>query len=167
MKNINIIVAATVDGKIGNKGDLLFHISPDLRRFKQLTTGNTVIMGRKTFESLPKGALPNRRNIVITRQADYHAEGVETANSLDAAIALAADANAMGEIFIIGGGEIYRQALPIATHLYMTVVDKIYDEADTVFPQINDNEWTVTELTDRLIDEKTSLPYFFKTMCRI
>jgi dihydrofolate reductase len=167
MKNINIIVAATVDGKIGNKGDLLFHISPDLRRFKQLTTGNTVIMGRKTFESLPKGALPNRRNIVITRQADYHAEGVETANSLDAAIALAADANAMGEIFIIGGGEIYRQALPIATHLYMTVVDKIYDEADTVFPKINDNEWTVTELTDRLIDEKTSLPYFFKTMCRI
>jgi dihydrofolate reductase len=167
MKNINIIVAATVDGKIGNKGDLLFHISPDLRRFKQLTTGNTVIMGRKTFESLPKGALPNRRNIVITRQADYHAEGVETANSLDAAIALAAGANAMGEIFIIGGGEIYRQALPIATHLYMTVVDKIYDEADTVFPQINDNEWTVTELTDRLIDEKTSLPYFFKTMCRI
>jgi dihydrofolate reductase len=138
-----------------------------LRRFKQLTTGNTVIMGRKTFESLPKGALPNRRNIVITRQADYHAEGVETANSLDAAIALAADANAMGEIFIIGGGEIYRQALPIATHLYMTVVDKIYDEADTVFPKINDNEWTVTELTDRLIDEKTSLPYFFKTMCRI
>jgi dihydrofolate reductase len=167
MKNINIIVAATVDGKIGYKGDLLFHISPDLRRFKQLTTGNTVIMGRKTFESLPKGALPNRRNIVITRQADYHAEGVETANSLDAAIALAADANAMGEIFIIGGGEIYRQALPIATHLYMTVVDKIYDEADTVFPKINDNEWTVTELTDRLIDEKTSLPYFFKTMCRI
>jgi dihydrofolate reductase len=167
MKNINIIVAATVDGKIGNKGDLLFHISPDLRRFKQLTTGNTVIMGRKTFESLPKGALPNRRNIVITRQADYHAEGVETANSLDAAIALAADANAMGEIFIIGGGEIYRQALPIATHLYMTVVDKIYDEADTVFPKINDNEWIVTELTDRLIDEKTSLPYFFKTMCRI
>jgi dihydrofolate reductase len=167
MKNINIIVAATVDGKIGNKGDLLFHISPDLRRFKQLTTGNTVIMGRKTFESLPKGALPNRRNIVITRQADYHAEGVETANSLDAAIALAAGANAMGEIFIIGGGEIYRQALPIATHLYMTVVDKIYDEADTVFPKINDNEWTVTELTDRLIDEKTSLPYFFKTMCRI
>jgi dihydrofolate reductase len=164
MKNINIIVAATVDGKIGNKGDLLFHISPDLRRFKQLTTGNTVIMGRKTFESLPKGALPNRRNIVITRQADYHAEGVETANSLDAAIALAADANAMGEIFIIGGGEIYRQALPIATHLYMTVVDKIYDEADTVFPQINDNEWTVT---DRLIDEKTALPYFFKTMSRI
>jgi dihydrofolate reductase len=166
MRNINIIVAATIDGKIGNKGDLLFHISPDLRRFKQLTTGNTVIMGRKTFESLPKGALPNRRNIIVTRQADYHAAGAETANSLDEAIALAADKNAMGETFIIGGGEIYRQALPIATHIYITVVDKIYDEADTVFPDINDNEWTVTELSEELIDEKTSLPYFFKTMCR-
>jgi dihydrofolate reductase len=167
MRNINIIVAATIDGKIGNKGDLLFHISPDLKRFKQLTTGNTVIMGRKTFESLPKGALPNRRNIVITRQADYHADNIEVASSLEAALELAADDNAMGETFIIGGGEIYRQALPLATHLYMTVVDKIYDEADTVFPKINDSEWTVTELSDRLIDEKTALPYFFKTMSRI
>jgi dihydrofolate reductase len=167
MNNINIIVAATTDGKIGNCGDLLFHISPDLRRFKQLTTDNTVLMGRKTFESLPKGALPNRRNIVITRQADYTAPGAEVAHSLDQAIAMARDTRACGEIFIIGGGEIYRQAMPVATHIYITQVDHAFDEADTVFPEINPSEWAQVEASETCIDEKTALPYRFITLRRV
>ena len=96
---INIIVAATLDGAIGLRGDMLYYIRPDLQRFKALTTGHTVIMGRKTFESLPKGALPNRRNIVITRQTDFRAPGAELAHSLHEALNMAGGE----EIFIIGG----------------------------------------------------------------
>ena len=97
---MNLIVA------IGRRGELLYHISADLRRFKALTTGHTVVMGRKTFESLPKGALPNRRNIVVSRQTGFSAPGIEVAHSLEAALGMA-DSN---DIYIIGGAEIYRQA---------------------------------------------------------
>ncbi len=102
---INIIVAATLDGAIGLRGDMLYYIRPDLQRFKALTTGHTVIMGRKTFESLPKGALPNRRNIVITRQTDFRAPGAELAHSLQEALNMAGGE----EIFIIGGESIYHE----------------------------------------------------------
>ncbi|MDE6130361.1 MAG: dihydrofolate reductase, partial [Muribaculaceae bacterium] len=105
---VNIIVAATLDGAIGLEGDMLYYIGPDLKRFRELTTGNTIIMGRKTFESLPKGALPDRRNIVVTRQSAFAAPGAETAGSLEEALAMAAGQ----EIFIIGGESIYRQAMP-------------------------------------------------------
>ena len=111
---INIIVAATLDGAIGLRGDMLYYIRPDLQRFKALTTGHTVIMGRKTFESLPKGALPNRRNIVITRQTDFRAPGAE--------------------IFIIGGESIYRAAMPLAQRLYLTQIHAERPDADTFFP---------------------------------
>ncbi len=100
---ISIIVAMTPSGAIGRKGDLLYHISADLKRFKALTMGKPIIMGRKTFESLPSGPLPGRRNIVVTRRNDYPAEGIEVAGSLDEAVALAADAE---EAMIIGGAEI-------------------------------------------------------------
>ena len=115
---INIIVAATLDGAIGLRGDMLYYIRPDLQRFKALTTGHTVIMGRKTFESLPKGALPNRRNIVITRRADFSAPGAEVAHSLQEALNTA-DGE---EIFIIGGESIYRAAMPLAQRLYLTQI---------------------------------------------
>ncbi len=127
---INIIVAATLDGAIGLRGDMLYYIRPDLQRFKALTTGHTVIMGRKTFESLPKGALPNRRNIVITRRADFSAPGAEVAHSLQEALNTA-DGE---EIFIIGGESIYRAAMPLAQRLYLTQIHAELPDADTFFP---------------------------------
>ncbi len=127
---INIIVAATLDGAIGLRGDMLYYIRPDLQRFKALTTGHTVIMGRKTFESLPKGALPNRRNIVITRQTDFRAPGAELAHSLHEALNMAGGE----EIFIIGGESIYRAAMPLAQRLYLTQIHAERPDADTFFP---------------------------------
>ncbi|MDE5642136.1 MAG: dihydrofolate reductase [Muribaculaceae bacterium] len=127
---VNIIVAATLDGAIGLEGDMLYYIGPDLKRFRQLTTGNTIIMGRKTFESLPKGALPDRRNIVVTRQSAFTAPGAETAGSLEEALAMAAGQ----EIFIIGGESIYRQAMPLADRLYLTEINIRRPDADTFFP---------------------------------
>lgn len=127
---INIIVAATLDGAIGLRGDMLYYISPDLQRFKALTTGHTVIMGRKTFESLPKGALPQRRNIVITRQSDFSAPGAEVAHSLDEALRMASGQ----EVFIIGGESVYRAAMPLAHRLYLTQINAVRGDADTFFP---------------------------------
>lgn len=120
MTNITIIVAATRDMAIGDRGDLLYHISDDLKRFKSLTMGHPIIMGRKTFESFPKGALPGRRNIVVTRNISYTAPGIETASSVDDAVKMCEGAE---RAFIIGGGEIYRQALPVADCIELTLID--------------------------------------------
>ena len=125
---IAIIVAATRDMAIGNHGDLLYHISDDLKRFKALTMGCPIIMGRRTFESFPKGALPGRRNIVVTRNPDYSAPGIETAPSLDEAVSMCAG---VGKVYIIGGGEIYRQAIPMADRIELTLIDALHPEADT------------------------------------
>ncbi|MDE7388799.1 MAG: dihydrofolate reductase [Muribaculaceae bacterium] len=138
--DIRIIAALTRNGAIGRRGDLLFHIPADLRRFKQLTLGHPIIMGRKTFESFPKGPLPGRRNIVITRNADYTRDGIETAPSLEAAIALAEGCE---RVYVIGGGEIYRQALPLATHLDLTEIDVTVADADTFFPPIDPEDWAI------------------------
>ena len=135
---MNLIVAIDRKGAIGKGGDLLFHISADLRRFKALTMGNTIVMGRRTFESLPKGALPGRQNIVVTRQPDYAAPGVDVAHSLEEAVKLART-----PIYIIGGAEIYRQALPMADTLHLTVIDAEDKEADTFFPQIPLDDYNV------------------------
>ncbi len=137
---MKIIVAIDRKGAIGRGGDLLYHIGADLRRFKTLTIGHTVIMGRRTFESLPKGALPNRRNIVVTRQSAYSAPGIETAHSLEAALAMASDDS---EAFVIGGAEIYRQALGLADELLLTVVDAETADADTFFPPIPLDDYRV------------------------
>lgn len=132
---ISIIAAITADrAAIGRRGDLLFHISADLRHFKQLTSGHTVVMGRKTFESLPKGALPDRRNIVVTRNAAWSAPGVETATSIEEAMDLASqtDSASEPEIFIIGGGQLYAAALPLAGRMDLTIVDEpTPSDADT------------------------------------
>lgn len=129
----SIIVAIDRNRAIGNAGDQLFYIREDLRHFKELTLGHPVIMGRKTFEALPRGPLPGRRNIVITRNPAFRPEGAETAPSLEAALALCADANA-DEAFIIGGAQIYALALPLATDLYITEIDAAAPAADTYFP---------------------------------
>ena len=161
---LSIIVALDSRGAIGRKGNLLFHISDDLRRFKKITMDHPIIMGRKTFESLPKGALPGRRNIVITRNANFSAENIEVADSIDTAIAMTADAE---EAFVIGGGEIYRQTIGRADRLYLTIVDTEVADADTFFPNFDPDEWQIVETSLPATDEKSGLSFRFVTLQRI
>ncbi|MBO5054055.1 MAG: dihydrofolate reductase [Muribaculaceae bacterium] len=163
---ISIIVATTTNGAIGRGGDLLFHISEDLRNFKRLTGGHTVIMGRNTYESLPNGPLPNRTNIVITRNHDYNPDGVLTFNSLCDAIRHAIDIDHDDEVFIIGGGQIYTQALPYASRLYLTEIGTVVDDADTFFPAIDPADWSVTESSEWITDPKNNVPFRFICLSR-
>jgi dihydrofolate reductase len=137
LKNISIIVAIAGNRAIGKDNKLLWHISEDLKRFKRLTTGHTLIMGRNTFLSLPNGALPNRRHIVISDQPGESFEGCEIAGSIDEAIQLAGTDD---ECFVIGGGMVYAQFLPVAGKLYLTQVHGSF-EADTFFPEIDFSQW--------------------------
>lgn len=137
---VSIIVAVAQNGVIGKENKLIWHISEDLKHFKSLTTEHPVIMGRKTFESLGR-PLPNRTNVVITRQADLRCEGCEMAHSLEEALAMFP---AEDEVFVIGGAQIYRQALPLAQHFYLTRVMHDY-EGDTMFPEWNEKEWELQE----------------------
>lgn len=162
---VTIIVAVARDGAIGRRGDLLFHISDDLRRFKRLTMGHPIVMGRKTFESFPKGPLPGRTNIVVTRSRDYDGRGATVAGSLDEALKIAA-AEETGRIFIIGGGEIYRQAFGIADALELTDIDAAVDDADTFFPAVKDVDWELTEESEPMTDPKTGISYSFITYAR-
>ena len=116
---------------IGDSNTLIWHLPEDLKRFRQLTTGNTIVMGRKTYESIGK-PLPNRRSIIITRDLDYSVEGCEVVNSLEEALLLS-----NSDCFIIGGGEIYRQAIDIADRIYLTLINKEF-EGDTSFPELKD-----------------------------
>ena len=137
LKNISIIVAIAENRAIGKDNRLLWHLSDDLKRFKKLTTGHTMIMGRNTFLSLPGGALPNRRHIVISDIPGESFEGCEMARSIDEAVQLAGSEE---ECFVIGGGMVYRQFLPLAGKLYLTRVHQSF-EADTFFPEIDFNRW--------------------------
>ena len=130
---IRIIVAIANNNVIGANGAMPWHISEDLRYFKRVTTGHAVIMGRKTFESLGR-PLPNRTNVVVTRRDDYRPEGVEVVHSLDEAVGRYPDA------FVIGGAEIYRQALPLAGELYITRIDAGF-AGDTLFPGWDEADW--------------------------
>lgn len=138
--NISIIVAIAENFAIGKNNDLLFHLPNDLKRFKQITLGKPVIMGRNTLLSLPNGPLKNRRNIVISDIPGDNFEGCETTSSIEGAIELVKNEE---EAFIIGGGMIYRQFYPMAGRLYLTLVHKSFD-ADIFFPQINYGEWKET-----------------------
>lgn len=158
MKNLSIIAATARDNGIGFENKLLYWLPNDLKRFKALTTGNTIIMGRKTFESLPKGALPNRRNIVLSRREGVTFAGAECFSSLEAALARCKEDN---EVFIIGGASLYREAMPRANRLYITLVDDESKEADAYFPEINGKEWEETDREDHQTDEKHLYPYSF------
>lgn len=152
---------------IGYQNRLLYHIKSDLTRFRELTTGHTIIMGRKTYESLPNGALPHRRNIVVSRSLK-EMEGCEVYPNLEAA--LKAAEGEFGETFIIGGESIYRQSLPAARKLYLTVVDdtavndtEVNDapqQADAFFPEINPEEW---ELIEKEMRNENGLSFSFLT----
>lgn len=161
---ISIIVAIAQNGAIGYKGDLIYHLSADLRRFKELTTGNTVIMGRKTFQSLPKGALPNRRNIVLTRQQGVSYPGTEVYSSLDEALSKCARDE---KVYIMGGAQVYTQALPMADELEITLVNDTPALADTFFPEFgSDESWHLINREDHSPDEKNPYPYTFLTYRR-
>ena len=127
---------------IGYQNRLLYHIKSDLTRFRELTTGHAIIMGRKTYESLPNGALPHRRNIIVSSSMK-EMEGCEVYPNLEAA--LKAAEGKTEETFIIGGESIYRQSLPAAHKLYLTVVDATPQQADAFFPEINPEEWKLIE----------------------
>lgn len=133
---ISVIVAVAQNGVIGGGNTLLWHISEDLRRFKSITMGHPVIMGRRTFESVGR-PLPGRTNVVVSRREDYTPEGVTVVRSLEEAFALFPQEE---EIFVTGGGQIYAQAMPLADKLYLTTVEKDYD-GDTRFPDWNRDEW--------------------------
>lgn len=141
MQKITLIAAYAADRCIGIGNAMPWHLPEDFAFFKAYTTGKPVIMGRKTWESLPKKPLPHRRNIVISRQADYPAEGAEVAESLGGALALCADAP---EIIIMGGAQIYAQALPLATDLRLTEVALNVAGGDAFFPEFSENEWLET-----------------------
>lgn len=161
---ISIIAAVAADGAIGRHGDLVYHIREDMRHFRRLTMGHPVLMGRKTFESLPGGALPGRRNIVVTRNGAYTAPDIETYPSLDAAFEALRDAE---EVFVIGGGEIYRQAMPQASRLYITQIDATVDDADTYFPTIEADKWRMDEQTSWATDPGSGLRYRMVCFSRI
>lgn len=169
---ISIIVAIAQNRAIGFENKLIYWLPNDLKRFKGLTTGNTIIMGRKTFESLPKGALPNRRNIVISRTASADAfPGAECYPTLEAAIEAAKsgyeyDGKHSTEVFIIGGASVYQQALPFADRLCLTLVHDTPAQADTYFPEWNDSEWQETFREDHDTDEKHNQKYSFIDLCR-
>lgn len=155
---IYIIVATDKNLAIGNLNKLLFWLPNDLKRFKELTTGNTIIMGRNTFLSLPKGALPNRRNIVLSTRKDASFPGAETFSSLEEAIKNCPEEE---KVFIIGGASVYKQALPMADVLCITEIDAEAPEADTYFPAIDPNIWKEKSRESHSADEKHPYPYAF------
>ncbi len=162
VNNLTIIVAAGENNEIGKDNGLIWHLSDDLKRFKALTSGHHIIMGRKTFESFPK-PLPNRTHIVISRQANYKApEGVIVVNSLEDAILKAKKDT---QPFIIGGGEIYKQALPFASKIELTRVHSNFD-ADTFFPEIDKTLWKETANIFHTKDANHEFEFSFLTFER-
>ena len=162
-KNLSLIVAVADNWAIGKDNSLLWHISDDLRRFKALTTGHCIIMGRKTYESFPKRPLPNRRNIVITSNMEYHDEGCEVVHSIQEALE---HCKSDEQPFIIGGATVYRQFLPLVNKIYLTKVFATF-EADTFFPEIDISQFEQTAASEVFTDEKTGLRYQFLEYRRI
>lgn len=156
---ISIIAAIAANGAIGINNDLPWRLPNDMKRFRQLTTGHPVLMGRKTFESLPNGALPNRTNIVISRNHTLSFKNCILFDNIQDAIR---EYN-QEEVFVIGGAGIYSQMMPFADKLYITLVRHSFENADTFFPEINKNEWIMIEQEDFPDDEKHLYPYTFQT----
>ncbi|MBF0255059.1 MAG: dihydrofolate reductase [Gammaproteobacteria bacterium] len=154
--NLSLIAAMADDRVIGRNNRLPWHLPADLAHFKRLTLHKPLLMGRKTWESLP-GLLPQRRHILISRNPDYHAAGAEVVSSLEAGLVLAAEA---AEIMVIGGAEIYAQALPLASQLYLTRVQLRVD-GDAFFPPFEDQGWRLISQEDHPADAKNPCPYSF------
>ncbi|MCM3617255.1 dihydrofolate reductase [Sutcliffiella horikoshii] len=158
---ISIIVAMDRNNLIGKDNDLPWRIPADLAYFKKVTLGSTVVMGRKTYESIGK-PLPNRRNIILSRK-DFAAEGCETLHSIDEVMAMEENNH---EIFIIGGSHIFKETLPFADFLYLTYIDDEFD-GDTYFPTIEEQEWELLSELKGIKDDKNPYDYYFRTYRRI
>jgi len=158
---VSMIVAIAENNAIGKGNQLLWRMPADLKHFKNVTSGHTVIMGRKTFDSVGK-PLPNRRNIVVTRNTELQIDGAEVVNTLEKAIALC-DENE--EVFIVGGAEIYKMAMDLTDRIYLTVIHGIFD-ADTFFPVINPEIWIETAVAENKADDKNPFDYTFSTLVR-
>ena len=155
---LSLIVAISENNAIGKAGDLLCYLPDDLKHFKALTTGATVVMGKKTFFSLPRRPLPNRRNIVLTRDGSFTYENTEVAHSIEELhTMITADEN----VFIIGGGEVYKQFMPLVNELQITHIHHNWDDADTFFPQIDSSEWKVAQRSELFTDEETGYTFEF------
>lgn len=155
---ISIIAAVCGSERaIGIAGDMIYHLRDDLRNFKTVTMGCPVIMGRRTYQSLPKRPLPGRCNVVITRNADYSADGAVVVHSLQEGLNVCKGAK---EVFIIGGGQVYEQAMSVADRLIITnIQSESPDNADTFFPEINPADWHVTSDTGVCVDSATGIKY--------
>ena len=158
---ITLIAAVAQNNALGKDNQLLWHLPDDFKRFKNITSGHYIIMGRKTFESFPK-PLPNRTHVIITRQKKYTSENCIVVDSLQKAIAICPKEE---ELIIIGGGEIYKQSIEIAHKLDITRVHHTF-EADTFFPEIDLNEWKLTSAEFHPKDEKHSYDFMFETYLR-
>ncbi|MCJ0743864.1 dihydrofolate reductase [Pedobacter montanisoli] len=158
-KKLSIVVAVSSNNAIGKGNELLWYLSADLKHFKNITTGHTIIMGRKTYESIGK-PLPNRRSIVITHNKDYKIEGAEVVHSLNDALDLLGENE---EGFIIGGAQIYNQVLPFCNKIYLTTVHHHFD-ADAFFPEIDRKVWKETEKAEHKADERNEFDYTFSTL---
>lgn len=156
--NINIIVATAQNNAIGKNNQLLWHLPADLKHFKQVTSGHTILMGRKTYDSIGR-PLPNRRNIVITRQA-ISIEGCEVASSVDEGLELC---HGEEEVFVIGGAEIYEQTIDRCKRIYLTLVHQNFD-GDAYFSELDETKWKIISRTDHEADEKNTLAYSFLIM---
>ena len=159
MYKLALIAAIANNNAIGFENKLLYWLPNDLKRFKELTTGHTIIMGSNTFRSLPKGALPNRRNIVLSRK-EKEFPGCETFSSLEEALA---NCNGTELVYVIGGEMLYRTALPLADILCLTEIDDTPEKADAFFPEFTRNEWEVIEQEEYTPDEKHAFNYRFVT----
>ena len=155
---INLIVAIAENNAIGIAGDLLCHLPNDLKHFKEITTGATVVMGKNTFFSLPRRPLPNRRNIVLTTDTEFAYENTEVAHSIEQLYTLLNDEE---EVFIIGGGKVYEQFINTVDKLYVTHIHHTWEDADTFFPKIDPNTWQCVSEEHHEADEKHLYPYTF------
>ncbi|WJS96176.1 dihydrofolate reductase [Flavobacterium johnsoniae] len=158
---IIMIAAAAENNALGKNNELVWHLPNDFKRFKSLTTGHYIIMGRKTFESFPK-PLPDRTHVVITRQENYKPDGCIVVDSIEKAIAICPENE---DNYIIGGGEIYNLALPFTDIIELTKVHHTF-EADTFFPKLNKNEWILVESEENFKDEKHLYDYTYETYIR-
>ncbi len=159
----SIIAAVAENGAIGLNNQLLVHVSSDLKRFKQLTTGHTIIMGRKTFESLPSGPLPNRRHIILTHDKNFLADNCIVVHSVEEVISTS---DPLLENFVIGGAQVYKLLLSYSSRLYLT---RIYADfkADSFFPTLLDKEWQIIPDGEIKLDEKSGVKYQYINYSRI
>jgi len=160
MKSVHAIVAVASDWAIGRQGGLLCHLPADMRHFKEVTMGHSIVMGRKTFESFPRRPLPGRQNIVITRNPDWQYPGVTVVHSLEDAIGAAATSM----VFIIGGAQVYEQALPLVEVLHLTQIHARWASADVYFPALNMDEWLEVEREHHESDHRNAYEFDFITL---